>query len=55
MCRHISGYDDLRVALVQAFRRRADALKAGRIRYDALQSRTKDAWMRAAAAVANGL
>lgn len=32
-----------------------DALKAGRIRYDALQSRTKDAWMRAAAAVANGL
>ncbi|MCK6081239.1 ParA family protein [Microbacterium sp. EYE_5] len=32
-----------------------DALKAGRIRYDALQSRTKDAWMRAAAAVAQGL
>ncbi|MEW1834203.1 AAA family ATPase [Microbacterium sp. NPDC079995] len=32
-----------------------DALKAGRIRYDALQSRTKDAWMRAAAAVADGL
>jgi MinD-like ATPase involved in chromosome partitioning or flagellar assembly len=32
-----------------------DSLKAGRIRYDALQSRTKDAWMRAAAAVARGL
>lgn len=32
-----------------------DALKAGRIRYDALQSRTRDAWMRAAAAVADGL
>ncbi|MFJ6680147.1 AAA family ATPase [Microbacterium sp. NPDC091382] len=32
-----------------------DSLKAGRIRYDALQPRTKDAWMRAAAAVAQGL
>lgn len=32
-----------------------DSLKAGRIRYDALQPRTKDAWMRAAAAVAHGL
>ncbi|MDQ1124996.1 MinD-like ATPase involved in chromosome partitioning or flagellar assembly [Microbacterium sp. SORGH_AS 505] len=32
-----------------------DSLKAGRIRYDALQPRTKDAWMRAAAAVARGL
>jgi MinD-like ATPase involved in chromosome partitioning or flagellar assembly len=31
------------------------ALKAGRIRYDALQPKTQDAWMRAAAAVANGL
>ncbi|MFS0868282.1 ParA family protein [Microbacterium sp. 179-B 1A2 NHS] len=31
------------------------ALKAGRIRYDALQPRTRDAWMRAAAAVAEGL
>ncbi|MDJ1113143.1 ParA family protein [Microbacterium dauci] len=32
-----------------------DALKAGRIRYDALQPKTRDAWMRAAAAVADGL
>ncbi|WP_405375187.1 MULTISPECIES: ParA family protein [unclassified Microbacterium] len=32
-----------------------DALKAGPIRYDRLQSKTKDAWMRAAASVAEGL
>ena len=32
-----------------------DALKAGRIRYDALQPKTRDAWMQAAAAVADGL
>ena len=32
-----------------------DALKAGRIRYDSLQPRTRDAWLRAAAAVAAGL
>jgi hypothetical protein len=30
-----------------------DALKAGRIRYDALQPKTRDAWMQAAAAVAD--
>jgi hypothetical protein len=29
-CRRISGYDDLRIALVHNFRQRADALKAGR-------------------------
>lgn len=32
-----------------------DALKAGRIRYASLQPKTGDAWMRAAAAVADGL
>ncbi len=32
-----------------------DALKAGRIRYGSLQPKTSDAWMRAAAAVADGL
>lgn len=32
-----------------------DALKAGRIRYGSLQPKTRDAWMRAAAAVADGL
>ncbi|SBS71692.1 ParA family protein [uncultured Microbacterium sp.] len=32
-----------------------DALKAGRIRYGSLQPKTGDAWMRAAAAVADGL
>lgn len=32
-----------------------DALKAGRIRYSSLQPKTSDAWMRAAAAVADGL